>query len=85
MFNPAYDLVTRAIITMRKEAGLTQRQLAERLGRELSFVSRIEQGQRRLDMLEWIWVCRACDVDPIVQGARVLEAMATVDRRQLRR
>ena len=49
---------------MRKAAGLTQRQLAKRLKREHSFVSRIELGERRLDVVEFYWVCRACDQDP---------------------
>lgn len=49
---------------MRKGAKLTQRQLAEKLGRERSFVSRIELGERRLDAVELYWVCRACGQNP---------------------
>ena len=41
----------------RQEAGLTQRALAARLKRPLNVVSRIEQGQRRVDLLEWIALC----------------------------
>jgi len=44
---------------MRKEAGLTQRELATRFKREQSFVWRIETGERRLDLVEFFWVCRA--------------------------
>lgn len=49
---------------MRHKAGLTQRELAKRLNREPSFVWRIEKGERRLDLLEFYWVCRSLDVDP---------------------
>ena len=43
---------------------MTQRQSAEALGREQNFVARVETGQRRLDLIELIQVCRACGVDP---------------------
>lgn len=49
---------------MRRESGLTQRELAEHLGRERSFVSRVEQGERRVDVVEFYWICCACGVDP---------------------
>ena len=49
---------------MREEAGLTQRELADRLQRERSFVWRIEKGERRLDVVEFFWVCRALNQDP---------------------
>ena len=63
-FSPHYDIFKTKLVTMRKAAGLTQRQLAKRLKREHSFVSRIELGERRLDVVEFYWVCRACDQDP---------------------
>ena len=44
---------------MRKNAGLTQKQLADALQREQSFIWRIEHGERRLDMVEFFWLCRA--------------------------
>lgn len=49
---------------MRKKAGLTQRELAKKLGREHSFVARIEQGERRVDLVEFYFICEACKVNP---------------------
>ena len=43
----------------RKEAGLRQDDVAERLGRPQSFVSKYESGERRLDILELYDVCEA--------------------------
>ena len=37
---------------VRMEAGLTQEEVASRLGRPQSFVSKYETGERRLDVLE---------------------------------
>jgi transcriptional regulator with XRE-family HTH domain len=48
---------------MRQAAGLTQRALADKLHREYSFVWRIEHGERRLDVVEFFWVCEALGFD----------------------
>lgn len=51
--------------TLREEAGLSQVALAARLGVTQSFVSNIETGERRLDLIELRTVCRALDADII--------------------
>jgi transcriptional regulator with XRE-family HTH domain len=48
----------------RKAAGLTQQDLAGRLGRPQSFVSKVELGERRLDVIEFLELCRAIGMDP---------------------
>lgn len=57
--SPEYDEVLKTLVFIRKTAGLTQRDLAKRLKREQSFVWRIEKGERRLDLVEFHWVCEA--------------------------
>jgi len=57
--SPEYKLVLAKLVEMRSDAGLTQRELAIKLGREHSFVWRIETGKRRLDVVEFYWVCKA--------------------------
>ncbi len=42
---PRFEVIS-ALIRARKEAGLTQAQLAERMGRRQSLVSAIESGRR---------------------------------------
>lgn len=56
----------------RSEAGLTQRDLAARLKRPHSYVAKIESGERRLDVLEFIEMARAMRVDPVKLFERVL-------------
>ncbi len=53
----------KKLIAMRTEAGFTQQQLADALEREQSFVWRIEHGERRLDVVEFFWVCEALGQD----------------------
>jgi len=57
------ECVRETIVEMRRKAGLSQRQLAARLGRERNLVGRLEVGQRRLDVVEFYSICKACDAD----------------------
>jgi transcriptional regulator with XRE-family HTH domain len=52
------------LIQARKDAGLTQVQLAARLRSPQSFVSKYESGERRLDVIEFIDVVKALGADP---------------------
>ncbi|HEX8916550.1 MAG TPA: helix-turn-helix transcriptional regulator [Humisphaera sp.] len=74
----AHRELVAAVVAMRKAAGLTQRDLAERLGREQNFVGRVETGQRRIDLVEWVMLCRACDVDPVERMAGLAGAVAAL-------
>lgn len=48
---------------VRVEAGLTQSELALRLGTDQTFISKYESGERRLDILELREVCQAIGID----------------------
>lgn len=48
----------------RQDAGLTQVELAKKLSRPQSFVSKFERGERRLDVTEFLEVARALGIDP---------------------
>ena len=49
------------LIRRRLDLGLSQRVLADRLGVIHSFVGKVETGDRRLDVFEFIDYCRALD------------------------
>lgn len=73
----AHRELVSAVVALRKSAGLTQRDLAARLDREQNFVGRLETGQRRIDLVEWMMLCRACDVDPATEVTRLVTHLAT--------
>jgi transcriptional regulator with XRE-family HTH domain len=50
--SPAHLELRRILVERRTAAGLSQVTLAERLGRPQSFVSKVENGERRLDVVE---------------------------------
>lgn len=60
IFTPHYKILRQALVGMRREARLTQRDLARKLKRPQNTVLRIEQGERRVDMVEFWRICRAC-------------------------
>ena len=48
----------------RLDAGLTQADLARKMGVSRLFVGRCERGDRRIDVIEFIAFCRALSIDP---------------------
>jgi transcriptional regulator with XRE-family HTH domain len=53
------------IIRARKNARLTQHQLAKRLQKPQSFVAKYEGGERRIDVVEFVTICQAIGTDPV--------------------
>lgn len=76
MFTAAADALAAAVVDLRKQRNMTQRDLAAAVGREQNYIARIEQGQRRVDLIEWVVLCRACKVDPVEQIAALLRQIA---------
>lgn len=58
-FSPKYDQFRALLAESRKRAGLTQVELAEKLARPQSYVSKYERGERRLDVVEFLEVAKA--------------------------
>lgn len=64
IYSDSYQLLLDLLVEARKAVPLTQTQVAERLGKPQSFVSKYERGERRLDVIEFIEVCRQLGVEP---------------------
>ena len=58
----AYRALLSALLKARKQAGLSQASLAQRLGKPPSFVGKYELGERRLDVVELMVVLRQLDL-----------------------
>ena len=57
------DLLAR-MRAAREARGITQQELARRLGKPQSFVSKAEMGERRLDVVEFLHFMRAIEGEP---------------------
>ncbi len=59
-----YEKLRMMLVEAREAAGLTQVELAGRLNRPQSFVSKIERGVRKVDVIEFVEIARAIGFDP---------------------
>lgn len=64
VFTEQYTRFRRLLIEIRHANQLTQVQVAERLQKPQSFVSKYERGERRLDVVEFLEVAKALEVSP---------------------
>ncbi len=60
---PAYRRLLTALKQARLDAGLQQTEVARKLRRPQSFVSKIEAGERRVDVIELAELCRLYGTD----------------------
>lgn len=62
--SPKQKHLQELLIGTRKARKLRQWDVAQKLGRPQSFVSKYESGERLLDVIEFVEVARAMGVDP---------------------
>lgn len=61
-FRRRKERLQQILYQLRREAGLSQIELAKRLGKPQSYVSKYELGERRLDLLELSQICEAVGI-----------------------
>jgi len=66
------------LVKARNRAGITQQELAQRLGKTQSFVSKYERQERRLDVPEFIAVAQAMGVNAKALLGKIEAALATL-------
>ncbi|MDJ0798660.1 MAG: helix-turn-helix transcriptional regulator [Calothrix sp. MO_167.B12] len=64
VFSPKYNQFRILLIEARKAAGMTQTELSTKLSRPQSYVSKYERGERRLDLIEFLEVAEALNINP---------------------
>lgn len=63
VFTKRYKIFRDELEKARLAAGLSQEQLAKRVGWDQTYVSKIERGVRRVDVIELIAICDAIGID----------------------
>ncbi|WP_313570114.1 helix-turn-helix domain-containing protein [Comamonas terrigena] len=59
LYSKENDLLLQLLVQVRVEAGVTQVELATRLDEVQPWISRVERGVRRLDLVELLFWCDA--------------------------
>lgn len=67
-----YLLVTELLYRLRINSGITQQQLAEILNVPQSYISKVETGERRVDLLELKEICKALNSN-LIEFVTMLE------------
>ena len=64
IYTKEVEALTNWLKQARQDQNLSMRALAERMDKPHSFVQKVEQGERRLDVVEYVWYCRKLGVNP---------------------
>jgi transcriptional regulator with XRE-family HTH domain len=64
VFTDKHEQFRFMLVQARRKAGLTQVQLANLLSRPQSFVSKVERGERRLDVIEFLEFAETMGFEP---------------------
>lgn len=63
VFTDRYKLFLNLLVQERKDRGITQVSLAKRLNKPQSYVSKYENGERRLDVVEFLDIAACLELD----------------------
>ncbi|MBT9444554.1 MAG: helix-turn-helix transcriptional regulator [Hyphomonadaceae bacterium] len=75
VFTGAHRHLVEVLVEARDKAGLTQVELAEKVGKNQKFISLIERSQRRVDVLEFYVLAKAMGADPVKLYAEVVKRL----------
>ena len=74
-FSDAHQILVEQLTAARKQSGLKQEELAALIGKDQSYISNIERGQRRVDVLEFVTIARFLKVDPVKMLADIVSKL----------
>ncbi len=64
IYTKRYERLCELLTEVRTDADLTQKYVADRLGKPQSYIAKIEGGERRLDVVEYLELCETIGVSP---------------------
>jgi transcriptional regulator with XRE-family HTH domain len=69
------DILIRVVKDARMAAGVSQEELSRRLGQSITFIVKFERGTRRLDLIEFVRLANALNLDPEGLSSEVMRAI----------
>lgn len=64
IYSKRSKILRELIVRARKRANLTQLEVAKRLNRPQSFIAKVEGGERRIDLIEFIELSDILGINP---------------------
>lgn len=65
IYSNEYQQVIQTLREIRLSKGITQQALANALNKPQSFVAKVENGERRLDVVEFMHIAQLLGTDPV--------------------
>lgn len=62
----AYERFQAMLVEARRKSGLSQQEVADRLDRPQTYVSKCELGTRRMDVVEFLELAHVTGFDPVL-------------------
>ena len=76
---PDYKKFVELLVLARRNQRMTQRELARRLQKPPSYIGKIEKCERRVDLIEFLAICGAMNLEPAVFLAHLAQKIAKVE------
>ncbi|MDP1652214.1 MAG: helix-turn-helix transcriptional regulator [Rhodocyclaceae bacterium] len=76
LHDPRYASFRALLAAERERVGLTQVEVAGRLRKPQSYVSKYERGERRLDVVEYLDIARVLGIDPLATIKKLIDKIA---------
>ena len=74
---PEFEILRKYLTEIRDKANLSQRAVAKKLRVSPSWVAKVETGERRIDMVEFCWFCKAIGRDPAKIAPTIIRRMVS--------
>jgi transcriptional regulator with XRE-family HTH domain len=83
--SPEHRAVMTVIAACRREAGLTQEQFGKACGYNQAWASKIETGERGVEVAELVMIARVLELDPLVLFKRYLAFLPETETERKKR
>jgi transcriptional regulator with XRE-family HTH domain len=77
-----YTALRAHLRKLRTDAGLSQRDLAGRLRVPHSWVAKVENAERRIDLIEYCWFVAACGANADTEFRRIVRLIGLANKRR---
>jgi transcriptional regulator with XRE-family HTH domain len=77
LYSDAHQAIVEVLRKTRLQSGLFQQDLAVKLGKSQAYISNIERGERRVDLVEFYEIATALGADPVELFAEIAAEIAS--------
>ena len=75
LYSAEWEILLKTLKALREDRGWTQEQVAVKLGRPQSLVAKIEAGERKLDVCQFIDYMQILEADPVAVLRKIVKGI----------